>query len=252
MLHCEREMKIKWAMLTPIILLVSLSLSLFSANGLFLASANLPEAIPCGSNLELVARLKEPTAPWAQVFTMLENNGKIYFSLTQGYEAGYAGEGGIYSIDPATLQVKTECYYSASGAYWSEHPLSSALGGSWGGLSDGDNVYFGGYAINDQNGDFINVKQKTVVYLPTWTYEIWSLAKVGHTVYAGTSFDIYTSSDTDLQTWTKLPGTNRRTDILENVIWGMTSYDNNLYCVSNFLYRYDYGQQKLVELSSTF
>jgi len=204
----------------------------------------LPES---AANITKIISLKQPTAQWAQVFAMTQNNGKIYFSLTQGYEAGYAGEGGIYSIDPATLKVKTEFYYSAQGAWWANYPTYSAIGGSWGVLSDGDNVYFGGYAINDINGDFINLKDNSVNYLPNYTYEIWSLAKIGQTVYAGTSFNIYTT--TDLHTWTKLPGTDRRVDIDENVIWGMAVYSNTLYCVSNFLYRYDTSQQKLVELS---
>jgi hypothetical protein len=197
--------------------------------------------------LQKIVNLRMPLAPWVQPFTMVKTRSKIYLSLTQGFEAGYAGLGGIYSIDPASLRVKTEIYYSAVGAWWNSTD-GPALGGSWGGLVDGDQVYFGGFAINDVNGYFTDVTTKSVEYLPDGTHEIWSLAKLGDTVYAGTSFDIYTSARDDLHSWGILPGTHRRTDIDENVIWGMTSHDGVLYAVSNFLYRYDFEQQRLIQL----
>lgn len=198
---------------------------------------------------EKIIGLKQPLAPWAQVFTMTKTNSAIYFSLTQGFEAGYAGEGGIYSIDPQTQQVKTEFYYSAQGAWWANNPAFCSLGGSWGALVDGENVYFGGYAINDVNAHFINVKARTVVYLEDNSKEIWALAKLNNTVYAATNFNIYSSPISDLQTWTKLPGTERRMSIGENVVWSMTTLNGELYCASNWLYRYDFTQQRLVELA---
>ena len=196
--------------------------------------------------IERIASLKDPTAKWAQIFSIEASGGKIYFSSTQGHKAGYAGAGGIYNIDPESLNVSLVFPYSAAGAWWANSPAVPSLGGSWGHLSDGENVYFGGYAINDINGDLISLKDETVYLLPDHTHEVWSLAKIGTTIYAATSFSIYTS--TDLRVWTKLPGTDRRVNISENVIWGMVVYNDTLYCVSNFLYRYDAAQAQLTEL----
>ncbi|MEM2112110.1 MAG: hypothetical protein QXX08_09585 [Candidatus Bathyarchaeia archaeon] len=195
--------------------------------------------------IEKVASLKDPLMPWASVFAMEENHGKIYFSLQQGFRAGYGGMGGIYSIDPETLDIQLEFPYSAAGAWWAEFPGAS-IGGCWGHVSVGDNVLWGGYAINDINAVLVNIHQRQVKLLPDWTYEIWSLAEHKGMIYAGTSFDIYVSSD--LQTWVKLPGTSRRLQIMENVIWDIEFYNDTLYCISNFLYRYDFNEGRLVEL----
>ncbi len=199
--------------------------------------------------IEFVASLKDPLAPWAQVFSIAALDNKVYVSLQQGFNAGYAGCGGIYSIEYVSLndfRIQLELPYSAAGAWWCNFPPTSAIGGCWGHFSQNGKLYFGGYGINDRNAVLISIPDKNVYFLPDGTYEIWSMTGRQDKLYVATSFCIFYTNN--FIEWRKLEGTDRRLGIDENVVWGMVIYNETLFAVSNFLYKYDETERKFIIL----
>lgn len=181
---------------------------------------------------------------------MTSYGSKVWVSFEQGYMAGYSGVGGIYSIDPGTGAVKMEFPYSAVNAWWlrygngGDFPGVAALGGAWGHLADSSGLYFGGYGIDDNHAYILNVTTHTVTFLGAGTKEIWSLARVGNTYFAASSFDLLSSND--MKTWAVVAGGHRNMAADEGPIWGMTADGNRLYAVSNYLYEADSTGAKVV------
>lgn len=238
--------------LRPTLLAVALALLLFELLVIVPSFTGIGRASDSSSSRppQLLAHLKEEVAPFAQVFEMTSFGSKIWVSFEQGYMAGYSGIGGIYSIDPTTRAVKMEFPYSAVNAWWLRYgnggnfPGVAGLGGAWGHLADTSALYFGGYGIDDNHAYILNVTTHTVSFLDAGTKEIWSMAKLGSTFYAASSFDLLSSSD--MKTWSLVTGTHRNMAADEGPIWGMTTLGSDLYAVSNYLYRVGPAGAKIV------